>query len=154
MNISHTTIKQHSGRLLLCWVLFLSTACTQHPLAKIDMPVVLPEHFSMTGKMTLQDQWWLMLEDDQLSSLIDSALKSNLDVQIAWDRLALAQAQSRKVGAPLMPSLDTAAGIQRQVRKTNNSRNTDSTYNMSLGASYEIDLWGKLRSARDAAVYD
>ncbi len=68
--------------------------------------------------------------------------------------MALAQAQARKLGAPLQPQLDGAAGIDREVRRSNGSRNTDSNYSMSLTASYELDLWGKLRSARDAASYN
>lgn len=143
---------------LTCWgllgtVMCLSCACTQ-PLAKVDMPVSLPQQFSATGDMTLAEKWWQALNDDQLNGLIDKALEQNLDLKIAWDRLALAQAQSRKLGAPLKPSLDGKAGVEREVSHSSGSRNTASTYTMSLTASYEIDLWGRIRSERDAAVYD
>ncbi|HAI12618.1 MAG TPA: hypothetical protein DCM28_13000 [Phycisphaerales bacterium] len=154
MNSMNTTIKQLVCWSLLCGMICIATGCSQRPIAQVDLPVTLSEQFSITGDMPLQNQWWLALEDQQLNDLIDKALKSNLDLQMAWDRLALAQAQTRKLGAPLKPSLDATGGIEREVRRSNGTRNTDNTYNLSLGASYEIDLWGKLRSERDASVYE
>lgn len=138
---------------LSCVLLFLLTACSQ-PLAEVKMPVTLPDQFTQAGSKPLQTQWWLSLNDAQLNGLIDQALAQNLDLQIAWDRLALAQAQARKLGAPLKPSVNAATGIEREVRKNNGIRNTQSTYGLSVSASYELDLWGKLHSAQDAAMYD
>jgi NodT family efflux transporter outer membrane factor (OMF) lipoprotein len=146
-------ISRTVGYSLLCSVILFANACSQ-PLAEVQTPVTLPQSFTIQGEQPLPDQWWLSLEDDQLNQLIEQALDQNLDLKMAWDRLALAQAQAKKIGAPLLPQLDGAAGIEREVRRSNGSRNTASTYSMSLTASYELDLWGKLRSARDAATYE
>ncbi|MFG0248021.1 MAG: TolC family protein, partial [Phycisphaeraceae bacterium JB051] len=150
--MSHNFFRSTSW-CLLGSVLCLANACTQ-PLAQVSTPVTLPQTFTIEGEQPLPDQWWLALQDDKLNDLIEHSLEKNLDLQIAWDRLALAQAQARKVGAPLKPQLDASAGISREVRRSNGSRNTDNSYSMSLTASYELDLWGKLRSAQDAASFD
>lgn len=123
-------------------------------------PVQVPEKFSATGEAVLPDRWWHSLNDPVLDELIGQGLSGSLTIRAAWDRLAQARATASKAGASLLPSLDGEAGASRQRQKattsSGTSRRVTSTSDLSLGlvSSYEVDLWGQLRSTRDAALYD
>lgn len=95
----------------------------------------------------MPDRWWTALGDEALDQLVDAALADNLDIETAWQRLAAARAVARGQGADLQPSLDgfAAAGVSHP--------NASDTAHLELGlaAEYELDLWGGLRSRKDAA---
>lgn len=117
-------------------------------------PLELPVQFSESGSSPLPDRWWLSFEDTVLSGLIDQALSNNFSLKTAWDRLNQAEAEARGAGADLFPALDAEAGASG-TRYREDGRNSNSReYSLGLAASYELDLWGRIRSSRDAAVFD
>lgn len=107
--------------------------------------------------------WWKDFRDPQLDALIVEALASNHDLEAAAARVVVAQAEARISGADLYPSLRLGgnAGRSRQVYvglpipQTENGSSvlasTATQYGVSLDLSWEIDLWGRLRSADAAA---
>lgn len=121
---------------------------THRPLAPFDMP----ETFSQQGARTLAADWWSDFHDPRLSRLIDQALRNNFTLQIARDRLLEAQAVARQTGALLQPTLD-ARGSTTSVGNTATD-STRSTFLLGLAASYELDLWGGLRSRQEAATLE
>ena len=106
----------------------------------------------------LPAQWWLTFNDPELASLIDRALARNFSLRSVWDRLAQAEAVARKAGAPLWPSVDGAFEARRSRSEVEGRVPKEKVYttDLALGAvaSYELDLWGRVRSARDAAALD
>ena len=84
------------------------------------------------------------------------AKAKNLDIAAATARVVQADAQVRVAGAGLLPTLDLNAGASRS-RQADSGGSSSSTLpdrnsvNVSLDASYEIDFWGKNRSALEAA---
>jgi len=121
---------------------------TQRPVSPID----LPASFSMPGEVPPRAQWWLDFQDDDLTLLIDKAIGDNFSLQAAREKINEARAIARQAGAALVPGLD-AQGTAASTRDytTDSSRET---FSLGLAASYEIDLWGRVRSQRDAAVLD
>ena len=112
----------------------------------------IPTTFSSTGNITSETKWWLSFHDQNLSDLIDKALADNFTLLIARDRIEEAQAIARQTGASLYPALDgrgSAATARNHTTET-----TRDNFLLELAASYEIDLWGRLRTRRDAAVLD
>jgi multidrug efflux system outer membrane protein len=100
--------------------------------------------------------WWHGFGSDKLDELITEAQRSNDDLAAAIARVQEADAQARIAGAPLLPSLDFAAGATRQRAPitgagTGTGRGTFNTFNPELTASYELDFWGKNRALRSAA---
>lgn len=110
--------------------------------------------------------------DNQLKNLINKALSDNLDYKIAMQRIHIADAYFRKAKGRLFPSIDALANASgTQYGKytmegvgnfdTNLSPNIDEdqkvktnpvpNFFLGLGASWEIDLWGKLSNMREAA---
>ncbi|MFI4853724.1 MAG: efflux transporter outer membrane subunit [Phycisphaerales bacterium JB065] len=99
----------------------------------------------------LPDRWWTALDDPSLDRLIETALDENFSLRMAWDRLSQARAIARRDGADISPTLDLTGGVSR-------SRGQDSNYttdwDLGFVASYELDVWGRVRSTRDASLLD
>ncbi len=146
MGISHWAMR--GIVILLFLLLYGCIPITQRPIAPMD----LPANFSMQGEVPLQARWWLDLQDKSLTLLIDQAITDNFSLLIAKERIIEAEAIARQVGASLVPTLD-GQGTTTSTRsyKTDTTRNN---FFLGLEASYEIDLWGRLRAQTDAAVLD
>jgi len=100
------------------------------------------------------DKWWERYGDEQLNFLMEEALQNNLDIAQAYERLQQSMATVRIVNSSrgVALTVDAAGGRGRQ--PTSLGAVTDDTYTLSAFASYEIDLWGKLKSRTEAARYD
>lgn len=115
----------------------------------------LPGFFSI--KDTIADpgqRWWESFDDKQLNSFINEALSENQTLASYWARFDKAQAQARKSGADLRPSLsgDGGASYRRMRTDDGNASSTTENKNYSIGlvASYEVDLWGRIRASRES----
>ncbi|GAG53479.1 unnamed protein product, partial [marine sediment metagenome] len=141
-----------SAGLLLLTLLSCSTQTTFH---SDRSPVELEETFSASGEAPAPAEWWTAFEDNDLDTLVDRALTGNLNLRSTWDRLDQVRAVAHKSGADLYPSLDLQAGGSRSRNETTKQGTTyQSNLSLSLAAGYEIDLWGRIRSTRDAAALD
>ena len=59
-------------------------------------------------------QWWRAYHDPQLNALIDSTLRNSPDMQVAEQRIQLAEAQAKAVEAQDGPEIDFSADVERQ----------------------------------------
>ena len=125
-------------------------------------PSAVPGQFSTSGEAQLPDKWWTAFEDPVLDDLIARALSGNLSLRGTWARLSQARATARKQGASLFPTLDangSAKGTRQRSRAAANDPkaweiNSASQFSFGLDGSYELDLWGRISSAADAATLD
>lgn len=114
-------------------------------------PLTVPARFSTEGNADMPDRWWEAFGDARLNLLIEDALRDNFSLRTAWDRLDQARAVARKSGSSLLPSVEGEVGASRSVQKTGETPSTyTSDYSLGLSISYEVDLWGRLRSAHEA----
>src|SRR4051794_4626760 len=94
--------------------------------------------------------WHEFFDDPRLQDLIGLALKNNRDLRIAALRVEQSRAQYRIQRAELYPGAQGDASLRRQ--KTSgavtdfNGGTIRSTYNVDIGAAYEVDLFGRVRS--------
>jgi outer membrane protein, multidrug efflux system len=104
--------------------------------------------------------WWTKFHSRELTALIEEARSANLDIAAAIARIVQADAQARITGAALLPAvqLNGSAEHLRTSQSTSAGSTTGSLggsernlLSTSLSASYEIDFWGKNRSAQRAA---
>jgi outer membrane protein, multidrug efflux system len=100
-----------------------------------------------TAKAAELKRWWERFQDPELTSLIDSALATNLDVEIAKTRLREAVAARGVVAGGLWPDLEATGSYQR-VGVGNTRQNSFQT---GLNASWVIDLFGGVRRGVEAA---
>jgi len=110
------------------------------------------------------DQWWMGFHDPELTRIIERALQQNLDILASLERVAQARAVARAAGAKLLPALDANAQAMRERMSLENPLaiiansavpdfpRTSNLYDVGLGASWEIDLFGGLRRQEEAAL--
>jgi len=99
--------------------------------------------------------WWRVFNDPVLDALVDRAAANNTDIQLAAARLAEARALARTVDADRSLQVGVGAGASRQAGLDRNLSTRPSTLlNAGASASYELDLFGKLSGASNAAVLD
>ena len=92
-------------------------------------------------------KWFDMFEDEALRKLITEALQANYDVKIAAQRILEAQGRVTQTKSGLFPQLN----VSGQANKQNNPGSSLSTF-AGLGLlSWQIDFFGQVLSATDAA---
>ncbi len=131
----------------------LLSACSTS-INKFNSPVTAVEKFSTTGSVPVAEKWWLAFNDPVLNNLIDQALKQNFNLRAAYDRLAQARAIAKKTGAELVPQLNGSFAATRNISKGNSGQTTLDQFSAGFAASYELDLWGRIRSGMNAAELD
>jgi NodT family efflux transporter outer membrane factor (OMF) lipoprotein len=105
--------------------------------------------------------WWARFDDGDLADLVQRALLANPDLAVAAARVSEARALATLTGADLLPRLSGSLGGART--KTNFvglpipggggvTTNRFSSYDLGLGASWELDLWGRLADREEAAL--
>lgn len=100
--------------------------------------------------------WWQVFHDETLQGLIRTALTNNYDVRIAVSRIEQARAFTRETRAQLFPQLNFAAivGKGKNVGAGNTPSPTGITggaFAADINASWEIDLWGRIRRLNESA---
>jgi multidrug efflux system outer membrane protein len=105
--------------------------------------------------------WWGQFDDPVLDNLVRVALQENLDLQIAAARIEEFAGRYGFVRADLFPQVgaNAAAGRQRFTEETGNTNPpgtnfTLNSYSATLGATWELDIWGRIRRATEAARAD
>jgi NodT family efflux transporter outer membrane factor (OMF) lipoprotein len=107
---------------------------------------------------SVESQWWRAFGDAQLNTLIDQAVDGNPNLQVARARLARAQASADIAESALKPKVNGELNLNRQKFNSNYiypaplGGSTQNIGLLQLGASWELDFFGKNRTALDAAI--
>ena len=98
-------------------------------------------------------KWWAVFQDEQLQSLIRTALQQNYDLRIAAERVLAAQAQLRIARSNQYPSGGVGVGgtTERQAASPFFGAYRWDYMQVGGAASWDIDFWGKYRRATEAA---
>lgn len=157
-------------------VLLLATGC------KSFQPVTTPALKEMPSSFGNNNEdssgigsvnWRQFFGDSLLLKLIDTALEYNQDIQIAWQRIEAAKATLLRNNGALLPKVNAqiSAGLDKYGKytmsgvgnfDTNLSGNINDKqrvtqpivqdYFVGLRSNWEIDIWDRLKNARDAAA--
>ncbi|BBO71509.1 membrane protein [Desulfosarcina alkanivorans] len=118
----------------------------------------VPETYSVFGvEPDDLSPWWDSVGSPELSRLIGEALSGSFTLKEAWARLRQAQAVAVQAGADLYPELGATGAAEYSRRRSESSGGRsegDENYAFGLASSYEIDLWGRVRSQRESALLD
>src|SRR5882724_1010633 len=100
--------------------------------------------------------WREFFDDPRLQRLIEIALTNNRDLRVAALRVEQARAQYRIQRAQLFPGVQGDASFTRQrfsgAVTAFNGGTTLTTFNLDVGAAYEVDLFGRVRSLKREAL--
>lgn len=137
--------------LVVMFILVAWSGCTPK-ISPIEVPLEAPEEFSIQGEAAIPDKWWTAFGDPQLNALIDSALARNMDLISVWHQLQAARAVVKARSTLLLPDIDAQAqtAISRPVPDFTGGETTQ----IGASASYEIDLWGRIKSSIQAEEFN
>lgn len=104
----------------------------------------------------VQRDWWKQLQDPQLDRLIALALERNLDIRQAQARLAESRAVLDERELDRLPAVTLGGGYERSLSQANpgpaGRRNLAESYRAGFDATWELDLFGRLRRAAEGAA--
>ncbi|EKO3951718.1 efflux transporter outer membrane subunit [Vibrio fluvialis] len=137
--------------IALC--VLLATGC----VARSELPeqdVTVPEQWQ-TGQTQSEtqaiSQWWTSFGDPQLNQWVEKVLATNSDLAIATLTLKQARLEAGLATSDTYP--DVSASVSGERSKPLDGGESSKSYQASLSVSYELDLWGKLSAAKDAAMW-
>ena len=107
----------------------------------------------------LQERWWDVFHDEQLSALTRRALNDNLDLKLASSRLQQSRAIRQVTTAERYPNVDAGGAYQRKRNSGKglndpsgeNGRSAFNQWDMGFSASWELDFWGRVKRETEAA---
>jgi multidrug efflux system outer membrane protein len=148
-------------------LLLSSGACSVGPDYK-EPALVMPTAWNEAGQKGVGTRpaeltrWWTAFDDPLLNSLVERAIKSNLDLHIAEARIREARASRAAVASGAWPTLDVSGSYSRN-RTSENALNFPSQgggsgfklerdlYTAGFDANWEIDVFGGVRRSVEAA---
>ncbi|MDI6796288.1 MAG: efflux transporter outer membrane subunit [Desulfatibacillaceae bacterium] len=137
---------------VLCLVLTGCRPFTPEPFSYDSL--ALPQEYAPGPGMEIPStDWWLDFNDKGLALLMEKALEDNFAIAKAMARLAQARASAVVAGAALSPQIQAGAGTAFSRRLSDDGPSTE-RYSLNFLASYEIDLWGRLGSLKEAALLE
>ncbi|GJG97162.1 efflux transporter outer membrane subunit [Cupriavidus pauculus] len=115
-----------------------------------------------TGLLTVaaDSDWWNSFNDPVLTAMVETALRNNYDARIASARIEEFRAQLMVARSGFYPQLNATASAARQKSGGFNGTAFQSfgaprnSYEALLNASWEIDLWGRIRRQAESAEAD
>lgn len=139
----------------------------QRPEIDIEQPGSFQHDESdMTASVPTDNRWWETFNDPDLNRIVEEVLDRNLDIQKAAARILEVQSRFVQARADRFPSLTLQGQMVTRQQTTNVAelglsglsfkpkKTTTDIYSLSLPASFELDFWGRLSRAAEAARAD
>ncbi len=131
----------------------------QRPGVGDDVPVHYHQKVVAGEMVPYNNQWWRIYGKPELDQVLEKVIANNWDIQRAAGRVLELRAQAQVVRADRFPELDVDWQHRTEIRKVDKrgggtSRETFRFYDLSLPLFHEVDLWGRLARAEEAARFD
>ncbi|WP_293393162.1 efflux transporter outer membrane subunit [Nevskia sp.] len=109
-----------------------------------------------TDVAELPADWWRLYDDPALDALVTASLAANADLRAAYARLAGARAGTAQARAARLPQtrIESSATVDYPSEQPSASSVPSTDYDIAATVSWELDLFGRLRAAADAAQAD
>lgn len=156
---------QYKFILALALTLVLSACKILKPYEKPEVNSKVQQELyregATTDSMTLATvPWQELFSDVKLQALINEGLANSYDLKLALERVVQSQAVFRQSKQAWLPSLfvDPTVTLNHQSKAALNFPSTvninlrTTTVQLPVGASWELDVWGKLKSAKRSAL--
>jgi outer membrane protein, multidrug efflux system len=146
------------GLVILCVVVMVwSCSLVQAPkraeLVEQALPkgTSIPQNWAATKETqgSIDNDWLKSFNDSRLDSLVEEAIKNNLDLRQAAAHVEMARQNITVVSSKLKPQVNVALGGATARDEDHHTSYDSST--LYGDASWEIDLWGRLRAQRSSA---
>jgi len=122
----------------------------------IDEKLFRADQVSADSLSSANVSWRNIFTDATLQGYINKALSNNLDVRVAMQNVASAQAYLKQSKAAFIPTLSVGANYTRSTNSINamggmGERTYNNLWDITGAASWETDIWGKLSAQRRAS---
>ena len=124
---------------------------------QLELPAAYSEPYKAADE-ALRNDWWTLYNDATLNTLVAEALRQSADIKIAVAQVEEAQALLGQANASIFPEIDLAGNASRARVSTitatpipANAPIIRDDRRVALSTSFELDFWGKLRRASEAA---
>jgi NodT family efflux transporter outer membrane factor (OMF) lipoprotein len=146
--------------------LFLLTGCVAGPDYRRPEVGVPAQFKEMEGWRTAQPSdalprglWWQMFGDEELDKLIARVELSNQNIRVAEARLRQARSLADQARSGLFPTVEASASASRNQspslpNQPSFASGPVNNFNVGLNASWELDLWGRVRRSVEAGEAD
>jgi len=125
---------------------------------EVNLPAAFEQSSATAASPAIERNWWKLFSDATLNRLVDRALADNANLQAAVARIEQADAVLREAGSTLFPQVDLGANANRSKISSVAGTPLPSTadpirnnFQIGLSTAFELDFWGKLRRASEAA---
>jgi multidrug efflux system outer membrane protein len=166
-------LKDYKINRILLGILILScvTSCTLYTKPKID-PIPIPKEYKNKIKANNRDlktAWWQNFHDPKLNSLVDKALKNNLNYQIAIKNIEIARTFVDENFSNYFPQVNLNYSSERELLSKNsfttaqsaltNNRGSSASRRFSLhqlnaSVAYQMDFWNQIGNSVNQANAD
>jgi multidrug efflux system outer membrane protein len=157
-------VRPRAGMLVPMLVLGATASCAVGPSYREPKQSV-PDHFTNApqpgvGEGEVIAQFWTLLNDPVLDRLVSDALAANKDLARAVGNLQASRAASRLTGFDAFPTITVGGFYSRslssdhQLPGTTREQRTIDTYDAGFDATWELDLYGRVRRSKEAARAD
>lgn len=141
----------------ILWLLILVSCKVTQPYQKPDLDTSgLYRDYKATDTNNIASLPFKQLfSDTVLAGLIAQGFAQNIDLKIAYQRIIAAEANHRQSRASFLPDLNGNASVKQSKLAFPQGFgiiNSSTQYDAGLTASWEADIWGKLKSAKRAAL--
>jgi outer membrane protein, multidrug efflux system len=143
--------------------LFFITSCAVGPDYK-QPKICLTKKYNFQDNLSTKQidlkNWWQKFNDPVLDDLINQAIENNYDLAIALERIEETRSLYKIERAKLFPEISASARtIRARISQNIFASNflgptVQNIYVSGFDASWEIDVFGGLRRAKEAAFYD
>ncbi|TNJ41256.1 efflux transporter outer membrane subunit [Tamlana fucoidanivorans] len=118
--------------------------------SQINMPDKFAEH-TLDSTNLANKEWWKIFNDTILEGYIKEAIANNRNLQIAIARVEEFRQNNRIAKSDLYPAISLNGETDSEKVKSEDASNDTELF---VGLSWELDLWGRIRWQRDAALAD
>lgn len=139
----------------LAVALFCGACSLTPPLGSVASPVAARFPGNTAGTVSADIAWQKFFADPRLRKLVETSLANNRDLRLAALNVEQARAQYGISRSELFPTVNGFAAAERSRTRGSsaNSATESSSYDVSVGlVSYELDLFGRVRSLNSAAL--
>ena len=121
----------------------------------VSVPITFRSQINLTEAGSFADQpWWAVFGDPVLTQLIDQALQTGYEVQIAAARVEEARSRAGIARSQFFPQIGYGADWSRGRTSVYLSPNSTATRNLSsvnVKFGWDLDICGRLRRQNEAA---
>ncbi len=144
--------------LLILGTLLIISACTMIPVQKRNhLPKSLPDQYAGIEEESTPDclSWEDSFASEYLKVDVQTLIQENFELKAARARVAQAAAAFGIAQSGLYPAVDAIVDFDRsriEEDKVDGSTTTRNTIAFGAALNWELDIWGRLRSRREAAA--